>query len=140
METLVPAYLHFLEVERNVRPATLIGYHSVLGRFVRWLHARGHGGDAADKLDAAALARMGGAVLGAVQEISDVPRGPAREPDPASPARRDSVFLRRRRRRVEPQDDRRDLHRVRPRRDAAGVGRGADALLPVRPHPGRLEI
>jgi hypothetical protein len=37
--------------------------------------------DTADKLDAAALGRMGGAVLGVIDALGRVPRGPATEPD-----------------------------------------------------------
>jgi hypothetical protein len=46
--------------------------------FYPWYHQPS---DTPDKLDAAALARMGRAVLGVVAGVSRVPRGAAREPD-----------------------------------------------------------
>jgi hypothetical protein len=58
-------------------PAVFVS-DSSFSAFYPWYHKAS---DTADKLDAAALAGMGRAVLGAVQTISDVPRGPAREPD-----------------------------------------------------------
>jgi hypothetical protein len=45
--------------------------------FYPWYH---QAADTADKLDAAALGRMGGAVLGAVEALAAAPRGPARQP------------------------------------------------------------
>jgi hypothetical protein len=45
--------------------------------FYPWYH---RGQDTADKLDAAALARMGRAVVGAVEALAAAPRGPERQP------------------------------------------------------------
>lgn len=45
--------------------------------FYPWYHQPG---DTADKLDAAALGRMGRAVVGAVEALAAAPRGPARQP------------------------------------------------------------
>jgi hypothetical protein len=50
---------------------------SSFSAFYPWYHEPG---DTADKLDPAALARMGQAVLGAVRGILAAPRGPASEP------------------------------------------------------------
>jgi hypothetical protein len=45
--------------------------------FYPWYH---QAGDTADRLDAAALARMGRSVVGAVEALAAAPRGPGREP------------------------------------------------------------
>ena len=45
--------------------------------FYPWYH---QAADTADKLDAAALSRMGRAVVGAVEALAAAPRGPARQP------------------------------------------------------------
>jgi hypothetical protein len=58
-------------------PAALVS-DSSFSAFYPWYHRPG---DTADKLDAASLARVGRAVVGAVEELSVTPRGPAREPD-----------------------------------------------------------
>jgi hypothetical protein len=50
---------------------------STFTSFYPWYHQRN---DTADKLDPAALARMGRAVVGAVEELAVAPRGPARQP------------------------------------------------------------
>ena len=50
---------------------------SSFSAFYPWYHQPG---DTADKLDAAALARMGTAVMGAVEALAAAPRGPARQP------------------------------------------------------------
>jgi hypothetical protein len=51
---------------------------STFTSFYPWYHQPT---DTADKLDPAALARMGRAVVGAVEELAKAPRGPARQPD-----------------------------------------------------------
>jgi hypothetical protein len=51
---------------------------SSFSAFYPWYHQPA---DTKDKLDAAALGRMGGAVLGALAAIERAPRGPARQPD-----------------------------------------------------------
>ena len=58
------------------RPAVFASDSSFFA-FYPWYHRPT---DTADKLDAQALARMGRAVLGAVDAIADAPPGPARDP------------------------------------------------------------
>jgi hypothetical protein len=58
-------------------PAVFVS-DSSLAAFYPWYH---QAADTADKLEAAALARVGRGVLGAVQAVSRAPRGPAAEPD-----------------------------------------------------------
>jgi hypothetical protein len=50
---------------------------SSFSAFYPWYH---RAGDTADKLDAASLARMGEAVVGAVEALAGAPRGPGRQP------------------------------------------------------------
>jgi hypothetical protein len=65
--------LAFLEAGR---PA-LFASDSSFTAFYPWYHQPA---DTADKLDAAALARMGRAVVGAVEALGAAPRGPAQDP------------------------------------------------------------
>jgi hypothetical protein len=58
-------------------PALVVS-DSSFSAFYPWYHRPG---DTADKIDAAALARMGDAVLGVLRTLDRVARGPAEEPD-----------------------------------------------------------
>jgi Peptidase family M28 len=58
-------------------PALLVS-DSSFSSFYPWYHRPG---DTADKIDAAALARMGDGVLGVLRTLDRVARGPAEEPD-----------------------------------------------------------
>jgi hypothetical protein len=58
--------------------AALFASDSSFTAFYPWYHTAA---DTADKLDAAALARMGQGVLEVVEALGRVPRGPAAEPD-----------------------------------------------------------
>lgn len=60
------------------RQAALFASDSSFTAFYPWYHRPA---DTADKLDGAALARMGQGVLEVVDALSRAPRGPAREPD-----------------------------------------------------------
>lgn len=72
----IPLYGDDLSFVQDDLPAVFMS-DSSYSAFYPWYHEPG---DTADKLDAAALARMGQTVLAVVEELAQTPRGPAVDP------------------------------------------------------------